>query len=890
MRELWRRIRFGSERERGLSEEIRFHIDRQTEKNIAAGMTPGEARRQARLKFGGVEQVMEQTREEFRPALLEDFWRDLKYGGRLLTRAKAFAAVSILTLGLGIGAATSVFTVVDGVLLRALPYPDAGRIVRLLQINRNGQRTNTVSEPNFLDWKTGTRSFRAMAEVQPALTPVSLGTESILVAGSAVSREFFDVMGVSPAVGRTFAPEEQRQGGRPVVIVSDRFWRNRLGARPLDTLAVSIGAVSFQVIGVMPPWFDYPVSSDLWAPRELNPPQTSRTAHNFQVIARVKPDVAVDAAHNEVSALSRALQARYGDSTWMFDAAAVPLREQLTASSRPVLLMLFGAAVVLLAIACLNVSNLSLARASTRQRELALRLAIGASRGRIVRQMLAESVILSVLAGVLGTAIAFLGVRALVALQPPNLPRLGNVRVDGVVLAFALAVAIVTAVLLGLVAALRTSPDRLRERLNEGQRTMAGGRGERTRQALAVAQVALTIVLLVGASLLARSFVRVLNVDPGYSVQNALVLDLFGIQAVLTGDGSRDPDVRRRRMDNQHRLLSELKALPGVEQTGLISAFPLGSGNFPDGLFLEMTRPDEVTRMADLARLFVEAKPRTGLAGFRVASQGYFAAMHIPLVRGRLFEESDGPDAPHVAVISESLARAKWPNQDPIGRFIQFGNMDGDTTGFRIVGIVGDVRELSPESLPGPIFYAHYRQRLALRASIVVRASAPASLGASARQIAMKIDPATPVQVRTVDDAFDRALAGRRFSLLLIAVFSGCALVLATLGLYGLMAYFVSQRTREIGIRLALGAESRDVMTLVLGKGLALALIGIVAGVAAALSLTQLLEGMLYGVERTDPVAFASVLAVTLAAVLLASYVPATRALKVPPVDALRAD
>lgn len=882
MRELWRRIRFGSERERGLSDEIRFHIEQQEEKYIAAGMPPAEARRQARVKFGGVERMKELTRQEFRPALLDDFWRDLKYGLRLLVRAKGFAGVSILTLGLGIGAATAVFTVVEGVLLRPLPYPDADRIVRLMQIDANGRRTNTVSEPNFLDWKAGTRSFTAMAEVQPALTPVSIGAESLLLAGSGVSREFFDVMGVTPAIGRSFSADEQRQGGTRAVIISDRLWRNRLGSAPLDTLVLRSGGNAYQVIGVMPPSFDYPVRCDFWTARELNPPQTSRTAHNFQVVGRVRRDVAVSVASSELSALSRALKARHGDGTWMFDAAAVPLREQLTGSSRPVLLMLFGAAIVLLVIACLNVSNLHLARISSRQRELALRLAIGASRGRIVRQMLAEAVVLSLLAGVAGTILAFAGVTTLLSLQPANLPRLGNVAVNGPALGFAFGAALLTAVMLGLMTAFRTSQDQLRDRLTEG-RTMAAGRGERTRQLLAVAQVALTIVLLVGAGLLARSFVRVLSIDPGFSTANALVLDLTSSYAI-------DDDARLRRMDTQHRLLEEIGGLPGVEQAGLISAFPLGTGNFANGRFLEMTRPDEITSFDEVVKLGDVAKARAGFAGYRVASGGYFRAMNIPLVRGRLFEESDGPDAPHVALISASLAAAKWPEQDPIGRFIQFGNMDGDLRPFRIVGIVGDVRELSPEALPGPLFYGHYRQRVASSVSIVVRAAAPAALSGAARQIATRIDPDTPVQVRTVDDAFDRALAGRRFSLILIAAFSACALTLATLGMYGLMAFLVSQRTREIGIRLALGAESGDVLRMVVGRALTLASFGVVVGVAASIWLTRLLEGMLYGVERTDPIAFAGVLAITAGAVLIASYAPASRALKVPPIEALRAE
>jgi predicted permease len=816
-------------------------------------------------------------------SMLDDLLRDLRYGIRLLLRSKSFATIAILTLGLGIGAATAVFSVVDGVLVQPLPYPDPDRIVRLFQVDGNGRRTTTVSEPNFEDWKSGTRSFSAMAEMSTSPSPVFFGAEAIMTVGTSVSREFFDVMGVQPLVGRGFLTEELRVGGTPAVIVSDRLWRARLGGASLDTLSLRIDSTMHAVVGVMPPGFDYPAASEFWTARERFPAQTSRTAHNFQVVARVSRGVSVSAAQNEISTLSRMLQQRYGDGTWMFDAAAVPLRESLTATSRPVLLLLFAAAILLLAIACLNVSNLHLARASTRQRELALRLAVGADRGRLTRQLLAEALVLASAASAVGIAIAFAGVRALTTLQPPNLPRIADVRVDAGVLGFALLVAITTAGLLGLLTSLRTSPTTLRESLGEGQRTMGGGRGERVRQTLVVAQVALTIVLLIGASLLARSFMRVLAVDPGYSTADAFVLDLLWTY-------SRDAQMRQRRVDAQREILGELSRLPGVERVGLVNAFPLGGGNFANGQFIEMTRPDEITSLDAFRKLGDAAKARFGQAGYRTASEGYFAAMGIPLIRGRVFEPSDGPDAPHVAVISESLARAKWPGEDPIGRFIQFGNMDGDLRGFRIVGIVGDVRELSPETLPGPIFYGYYQQRLTSRASVVVRAASTAAVTAAARQIVRRADPDVPLQVRTVEDAFDRALAGRRFSLVLIGVFSVCALVLATLGVYGLMAYLVSQRTREIGIRLALGAESTDVVALVVGRGARLAVVGVAVGSLAALGLTRLLDGMLFGVTPTDPIAFVSVVALTLSAGLAATWVPARRAMNVAPVMALRAD
>ena len=413
--------------------------------------------------------------------MVEDFLRDVRYGGRLLFRTKAFAIVAILTLGLGIGAATAVFSVVRGVLLRPLPYPDPDRVVRLHQVNGNGRRTNTVSEPNFEDWKSGTRSFSAMAEMSAGQTPVTIGAEATMTQGAGVSREFFDVMGVRPLVGRGFLPEEQRVGGAPAAIVSDRLWRTRLGGGSLDTLTLRIGPTVHQVVGVMPPGFDYPGGSDFWTARELSPPQTSRTAHNFTVVARVARGVSVSAAQSEIGALSRALKQRHGDGTWMFDAAVVPLRESLTATSRPVLLLLFGAAILLLAIACLNVSNLHLARASTRQRELALRLAVGADRGRLTRQLLAEALVLAVAASAVGVAIAFAGVGALAALQPANVPRLADVSVDAGVLGFALIVAVGTAALLGVL----TSSPHIAHQAARVARGRAAHDGRRPRRARA---------------------------------------------------------------------------------------------------------------------------------------------------------------------------------------------------------------------------------------------------------------------------------------------------------------------------------------------------------------------------------------------------------------------
>ena len=878
MASLFRRARI----EGGLNDEIRFHIDQQTEKNIRSGMTPEAARRAALLRFGGVDQVREATRDEFRAGALEDFGSDLRFGARLLRRTPGFAAVAVLTLGLGIGTATAVFSVVNGVLLEPLPYPDADRIVRLFQLDANGRRNGNVSHPNFQDWKDGTRSFRAMAEMASAPQPAVVNGQPDMIVGAVVSQEFFEVMGVGPAIGRGFEEADKSPGAPPVAIVSDRFWRERLHGAPLGDDTIHLGSDMHQIVGVMPRGFDYPNATEYWTPQKLTQTNLSRTSHNWQAVARLADGVPVAAAQAEISTLSRSMKTRFGDATWMSDAAAIPLREQLTATSRSTVLLLFGAAVMLFVIACLNVSNLLLARVATRRREVALRLAIGAGQWRIVRQLLAEALVLCTASGVAGIAIALLGVRALVALQPGNLPRIDNVQVNWIVLAFAVAASLIAAIALTMAATLRTGDRQLSAELAESQRTSAGGRtSQRLREVLSASQVALTIVLLIGAGLLTRSFMRVLSIDPGYRTSGTVMLD-------LAAPYFRDLTSRARQIAMQDELLSRLSAIPGARDVALINDFPLGGRGYANGQFFEMTRVDELATMDDVQKLGDQAKARAGFSGYRIASEHYFKAMGIPLSRGRVFNFSDGPDAPHVAVISESLARTRWPDQDPIGRFIQFGNMDGDRTGFRIVGIVGDVRENSTEVQAGSLFYGHYRQRGTSRFTVVMRADSIDAVAPAARRIVRELDPDIPVQTRTVEDALDRTLAGRRFSVILIVAFGAAALTLAALGLYGLIAYLVTQRTREIGIRMALGASRPDLLRLIVGKAANLALIGVAAGVVAAFALSRVVEGMLYGVTARDPLAFAAVIAVTIVAVLAASYLPARRALKIAPVESLR--
>jgi putative ABC transport system permease protein len=870
-------------KDRRLAEEIAFHIEQQTAKNIRAGMEPTEARRAARLKFGGAEQTREATRDEFRFVWLRDAGRDLRIAFRGLVRVPSFSVTAILTIGLGIGAASAMFTVVDGVLLRPLPYPDADRIVQLFQISEKGTRGGNVSEPNFLDWQAQTRGFAAMAETASGMQTVTGAGDPQSVRVALVSKGFFDVMGTYPAQGRGFRAEELQPGAPRVALVGARFWERWRGARPLAGESIVIGGVAHAIVGIMPDGFDYPQQAALWLPREQGEPSPSRTAHNFRVVGRVKPDVEVEAASAELSRVSRALKARYGGETWMSDAVAVPILDVLSAGVRPALRLLFAASLLLLLVACTNVSNLLVARAVSRRREFAVQLAIGASTGRITRQWLAETLAVAICGAVIGLVLAAGVVRAFVALGPRSAPRLDQVSIDWASLAFAGATAVGAAIVLSLLTAWGTRRVRIADALSDSTRTGSGSRRQmRGRETLIVAQIALTMVLLAGAGLLARSFAHAMSVDPGFRVGEDLVVET-SIQ--LAGE---DDDARRAVL--QQALLTRIRALPGVSHAGLINGFPLGRGQFANGMFIEMTRVDEIVRMQDFDINAPHLKPRTGEAEYRVASDGYFEAMGIPLLAGRLFDATDAAGRPHVAVISRSLAEKQWPGRDPLGRFIQFGNMDGDLTGLRVVGVVGDVRELSPETVPGAVIYVDVRQRPAAASSFSVIARGPgmAALAEPVRRIMRDQLPDSPYELTTVSAGFDRAVGSRRFNLWLIGAFAVAALGLATLGVYGLVAYAVSQRTREMGIRVALGAEPGSLVRLVLIRAAWLTLFGSGIGLALALLASQAVRGMLFGVTAADPSVLGGVAAMMLASAMAASYLPARRILKQAPGLALR--
>lgn len=854
------------ERERELAEELEAHLQMQIEDNLRAGMSPREARRQALVKLGGMTQTKEECRRRRGFPVFEDLWQDLRYGVRTLARRKGFTLAAVASLSLGIGACTAVFSVVDGVLLRPLPYPEPARILELHEVNQKGSPI-PVAEPNYLDLRAGGRSLEALAQYRPNMTSVTGGSEPARARVTAASGDFFRVMAVRPAAGRTFAGGEVGSSGGPAAVVSHGFWQRQLGGRrDLDAVTLNIYDWRFTVVGVMPPDFDYPRGTEVWIPREVFPAQTSRTAHNWSVVARLRPGVGLDEARSELGAFGARLKAEHGGGVDAASVSAVPIQELMVGDVRGLLLLLLGAVGLLLLIACANVANLLLAQATARRKEVAVRAALGATRFRLLRQFITECVLLTLVSGVLGVLLSRWGVDFILGLNAGGIPRAEEVAVDVRALAVALGLSLLTAVVLGLVSALRGSGRGLQQDLRDsGRGQTSGPSGSRLRNALVVSQVALTLVLTAGASLVGKSFMQLLGVDPGFRPESAVALS-------VSLPTAQNDEQRRRQLLFHEQLLERLRGMPGVIAAGGINSLPITGGG-SNGTFQIDNDP-----------------ARTGYAEYRVASRGYFEAMGIPLLQGRLFAGDDRPDSPHVAVISQSLARRVWPGQDPLGQRIQFGNMDGDKRLLHVVGVVGDVRERGLDADVRPAVYTYSVQRpLLTNFSYVIRAGAdPSALASLARAELRALDPNVPARVRTLEDVVSSSLDSRRFSLVILGVFACAALALAVTGVYGVMSYAVARRTHEIGVRVALGAQRWDVIGLVLGRGMKLALAGVAAGLLAALASTRLMSGLLYGVSPNDPLTLIAVSALLVAVAFLACLIPAYRATKVDPVVALK--
>jgi putative ABC transport system permease protein len=861
--------------ERELEEELRFHLEKEVEQNMARGMNAEEAGLAALRTFGGVERVKEESRDSRGVRFLEELWQDLRYGARLLAKNPGFAAVAVLTLGLGIGANTAIFSVVNAVLLRPLPFESPDQLVMIWQSNpQRGILQDLVSPPNLHDWQQQSHTFRQIAAFNPRGFGLTGTGEPEHLPGTFVSVELFPMLGANPLLGRNFLPDEGRPGGNRAVIISFALWQRRFGGDPnLVGKSINLNGAIYTVVGIMPAKFQFPIQgqfpipvSELWVPLAIDPAEVTRGDRDLFTIGRLQPGVSVEQAQAEMSTIAQRLAEQYPDSNRGLGVHIVRYHQQLTGNLRAALLILLGAVVFVLLIACANVANLMLARAATRQRELAIRAALGAGRSRLIRQLLTESVLLSLLGGAVGLALALWNFDAIVAALPAHMPRAAEIQVDRQVLVFTFAVAVMTGVIFGLVPALQASSLNLNEPLKE-----SGGKGtggfvrHRVRSLLVVTEVALALVLLVGAGLLIRSFQRLQQVNAGFNTENVL-----SVPFVLPQTRYPDGNARAAFIN---RIMEKLKALPGVKAVGAVNILPLSLEYSSASFIVEGQTVSPEGR---------------NVANMRAATPDYFRTMSIPIVKGRGFTEQDHVDAPTVVIINESFERLYFPNEDPIGKRVISPANDGIP--MTIVGVVGDVRNDGPEDEPKPEFYYSYFQNRLSAMVMAIRTSAePAGLIPAVRREIWSEDKDLPLaNISTLEQLLSKTTAQRRFNLLLLGLYSGLALVLAVVGIYGVVSYAVSQRTHEIGVRMALGAQQGDVRKLVIRQGMFPVVAGIAIGLSGALALTRLMKSLLFGVSTTDPLTFVGLSLLLIVVALVACWIPARRATKVDPLLALR--
>ncbi|HXN71683.1 MAG TPA: ABC transporter permease [Candidatus Acidoferrales bacterium] len=826
---------------------------------------------------------------------METLIQDLRYSIRVLLKNPAFTLIVVLILALGIGASSAIFSVVDAVLLRPLPYPNPQRIVAVWEKEANGHRTR-LADPNFLDFRSQNQTLLGLATFFSSPESVSGGSEPVRVNIGLISQDFFKVMGVEPSRGREFSADELRLHGSPAMIVSYDYWQRYLGGRPDFSQAhLSMDGQTYSVVGVMPQGFNF-VGADIaiWVPREPYGWSTSRSSHNGEGIARLRDGVTIEQARADLDTIARRIHAQYGKSEisdyFLTDAAVIPFADVVVENVRAALIALFGAVILLFLVACANVAGLLLARTSARRKELAVRAALGASRRRLVQHLLAESLALAVAGGALGILLATWTTQLLPAILPASLPRRQGIAINGTVLLFTLGATLAVAIGLGVFAAWRASESELGDALSGGSRGYSSA-SQKTRSSLVLAEVAATLVLLVSAGLLGRSFLRLISVSPGFNGENLLVLKF----SLPQSQDELTPRQRQAEIARQTQLLDSalgrVRAIPGVESAGVAGALPIADADgFNDGIFLILNGHPAPTNSDEWARM-AQNTMQTGQADRTVASAGFFSTTGIPLIYGRMFGAQDGPDAANVALISENLAREKWPNQNPVGQVIDFSNMDGILKPLTIIGVVGDVRAEGLDHPMTPMVYVDYRQRgLGNGApAIVLRTALPnGAIIPPARAIFQQLDPNIPVEFSTYAKALGGWMAEKLFLFLLAGVFAAAALTLAGVGLYGLLSYTVTRRTQEIGVRVALGAQSSDVLRLIIGEGARLAVIGVVIGIAVSLAATRLMSSLLFGVGSTDPLTFVTVAALVSLVALFASYVPARRAMRVDPVVTLR--
>jgi putative ABC transport system permease protein len=858
--------------ERELTDELSSYVELVTGRNMKNGMNEEEARRAALLEVGGVQQVKEQVREGRAGFGFETLLMDLRYGIRSLLKKPGFTVTAIVALALGIGANSAIFSVINGVLLRCLDYANADRVVMIWErFAQHPDHQNVVSPANFLDWQKRSRSFDKIAAVWDARLNFTGSGDPVEVQAQLVSASFFPTLGVQPLIGRWFTDDEDRPGGTLVAILSHRLWQERFGGNTAVVgQQVTISGRIYTIVGVMPPGFHFLNDQvQAWKPLALDPAVDHRkeSGRFLRCVARLAPGVTMEQGQSELNVIARQLEQQYPTYNTGWRVSLVPIREQIVGDIRPILLVLLAAVAFVLLIACANVANLLLARAASRQRELALRAALGASRIRLMRQLLTESVLLALCGGVAGIALAYWGVELLKKFGPDQIPRLHEIGIDPRVLIFTFAISLLTGIAFGLVPAIQSSRADVNHALKEGSRGSTGGRSK-LRSVFVVAEVSLALVLLVGAGLMIRSFMQLQRVKTGFESDRVLTM-----RVQLPGAKYRED---QQRVAFFKQAQERIATLPGVKAIGAINFLPL-TGLASSSSFNIAGQPPAPPGQA----------PGTEV---RVISGAYFAAMGIPLIKGRALDEHDGPSS-RAVVVNETFARRFFPNEDPIGKRITIEWAPvGEPPVDEIIGIAGDVREAALESEPNPaIYWPLAREPYPFMTLIVRSAVDPMQLATSIQKEIRAIDPEQPLaDVRTLDAVVAKSIARPRFDTFLLGIFAAVALVLASVGLYGVMNYSAAQRTHEIGIRMALGASRSDIMRLVLGNGMLLTLTGVAIGVIASVALTRVMQSLLFGVNATDVVTFTGVSLVLAAVALLATYIPARKATRVDPTVALR--
>jgi predicted permease len=851
----WKRTK----REQDLDRELRDHIELEAQEQHDAGLAPDAARYAARRALGNATLVKEDVREMWGSGPVERLRQDLRYAGRTLKRSPGFTSVALLALALGIGANTAIFSVVNAVLLRPLPFRDPGSLMMLDEKWLPRFPHFEATPGDFLSWQQQNGAFSQMAAFAGAAFNLTGDDRPERISGARVSANLPSLLGVEPILGRSFTPEEDKDGNDRVVLLGYNLWQRRFAGDPhVIGAAVTLNSISFTIVGVMPPAFRFPQDAEIWRPIAFTP-RDLNSGHFVWAIGRLKPGMTRAQAQAGMDLIMPRLR-----QPQVWSANVVPLLDYYVGEVQTALLVLLGAAGFVLLIACVNVANLLLTRGAVRQKELCLRASLGASRGRIIQQLLTESVLLSLMGGVLGLLLASGGISTIKSLSLANIPRLDQAELDYPVLLFTLALSTLTGVLFGLAPALRLARTDLHDSLKAGSRSSGANVRSRVRSALVVSEVALALVLLTGAGLLLKSFRRLLDVRPGFNPESVLSAAIN-----LPTAKYREPFQQTQFVD---QLLQRIASLPGVRQAAVSAGLPFSSvsdaGVRIDG------RPI--------------GTPESGApANYYRVTPLYLQVMGIPLIRGRFFTERDVMNGPPVVIINEMMAKRFFPNEDPIGKRL---DISGPTYLREIAGVVGDVKQAGLKAASTPQVYEPFFQKPSSSFNLVVRGvGEPMRLAEAVRRQVLAIDRDQPVsKVRTMEEIVARSMAQDRLSVFLLGLFAFLALVLAAVGIYGVMAYSVTQRTHEIGIRMALGAHRGGILKLVLGQSLQVALLGVGIGLAASLLLTRLMASLLYEVKTTDPVIFAAVSAILLGVALTAAFVPARRASRVDPMVALR--